>query len=105
MLRGGALLTLWLCCAPALAQPAPDDPAPQPAADPSAVPPSPGLDERADRAARNLFEDGRIAFAAARFGEALQYFRAAHRISERPILLFNIGSTLDRLRQDAEALE
>jgi len=58
-----------------------------------------------DRAARSLFEAGKIAFDLGRYEEALEYLQQAHDLSQRPILLFNIASTLDRLRRDQEALD
>lgn len=58
-----------------------------------------------DEQARGLFEAGRTAYSAARFADALRYFREAHGLSGRPELLFNIGSAAERLRRDREALE
>ncbi|MCG8556210.1 MAG: tetratricopeptide repeat protein [Proteobacteria bacterium] len=57
-----------------------------------------------DLQARSLFQAGRIAFEAGRFEQALGYFRQAYELSPRPLLLYNIASSLDRLRRDAEAL-
>ena len=54
---------------------------------------------------RDLFEQGRVAFTAARFAEALDLFRQAYALSERHALLYNIGQAADRLRLDREALE
>lgn len=58
-----------------------------------------------DAEARGLFEAGRAAFADGRFEDARDYFRRAHALSGRDALLYNIGSTEDRLRNDAAALE
>lgn len=58
-----------------------------------------------DVEARHLFEAGRLAFDQGRFEEALDYFRRSHSLSQRPALLYNIGSAADRLRRDDEAIE
>lgn len=58
-----------------------------------------------DQEARALFEAGRTAFRAGRFDAALKHFEGAYELSERPELLYNIGSAADRLRMDARALE
>lgn len=58
-----------------------------------------------DEEARANFEAGRIAFADARFADALPYFERAYELSHRPELLYNIGICQDRLGHDAEALE
>jgi len=56
--------------------------------------------------ARPLFEAGRAAYDEARYESALQYFRRAYELCpERPALLYNIGTTADRLRLDDEARE
>jgi len=58
-----------------------------------------------DAEARATFEAGQLAMQNGRFEVALSRFREAHELSGRPILLFNIGVTAERLRRDAEALE
>jgi len=58
-----------------------------------------------DREARSLYDAGRIAFDEGRFENALDYFKRAYELSQRPGLLHNIGTTADRLRRDEEALE
>lgn len=58
-----------------------------------------------DAEARSLFEAGRTAFAAGRFEAALARFQEAYELSQRPALLYNIGTAADRLRRDAQALE
>lgn len=63
------------------------------------------LDADAEAAARQHFEDGRLAFAEGRAEVALTEFRAAYDISQRPELLYNIGLVEDRLRHDREALD
>ena len=58
-----------------------------------------------EQEARTLFEAGRLAFEDGRFEDALDSFQRAHRLSNRPILLFNIGACLDRLQRHREAVE
>ena len=94
------LLSFALASAPAasLAQRSASTPPPPPAALPTP-------EEGRDAQARDLFEQGRVAFTAARFAEALDLFRQAYALSERHALLYNIGQAADRLRLDREALE
>jgi tetratricopeptide (TPR) repeat protein len=58
-----------------------------------------------DQEAHNLFEAGLSAYQDGRFEAALGHFQNAYELSDRPALLFNIGSCLDRLRRDAEAVD
>ncbi len=59
-----------------------------------------------DKAARGLFEAGSVAFEEGRYEEALGHFKQAYELSpNRHLLLYNIGSSFDRLRKDREALE
>jgi len=58
-----------------------------------------------DTEARLLFEAGSSAFGDGRYETALERFRQAYATSQRPELLYNIGSAADRLRRDEEALE
>jgi len=58
-----------------------------------------------DAEARSLFDAGSLAFEQGRYEEALERFVRAHELSGRAALLYNIGTTHDRLRNDAEALE
>lgn len=55
--------------------------------------------------ARVRFEAGRAAFDAGHYEDALRDFRRAHELSGRPELLYNIGSSAERLARDAEAVE
>jgi len=68
---------------------------------------SPPAAADADRTeeAKALFAAGRAAFDAGRFVDALDYFERSYAISKRPGLLYNIGITRDRLRDDERALE
>ncbi|MBX7193953.1 MAG: tetratricopeptide repeat protein [Sandaracinaceae bacterium] len=60
--------------------------------------------ERRDTEARLLFEAGRLAFSEGRFDEALGHFRRAYELSERPDLLYNVGTAADRAGQREEAV-
>ncbi len=62
-------------------------------------------DESLDQAARLTFQRAREAFVNGDYEEALRLFRQAYELSPRPVLLYNIAATLDRLRRDAEAVE
>lgn len=86
---GFTILALTLSVSSAFAQ----TPAPVPAPTP------------ADEEARALFEAGRIAFGNRRYTQALEMFERAYELSPRPALLYNLGSTLDRLRRDREAVD
>ena len=79
------------------------DAAPADAAQP-ATPPVGVAPDSLDQAARLLFESARAAFNSGDYTTALARFRSAYDASARPGLLFNIATTLDRLRQDDEAL-
>lgn len=57
-----------------------------------------------DDEARALFSAGQTAFADARYADALEHFKRAYGLSQRAVLLYNIGITEDRLRHDMEAL-
>jgi len=57
-----------------------------------------------DQEARDLFRLGKQAFDEGRFERALKYFKDAYDLSRRAQLQFNIGTVLDRLRRDREAV-
>jgi hypothetical protein len=61
--------------------------------------------EEADKKARSLFEQGRVAFQDGHYRDAWDYFRKAYLLSKRPELLYNVGQSADRMRMDREALE
>jgi tetratricopeptide (TPR) repeat protein len=63
------------------------------------------ISDKDDKEARDLFKLGKQAFDEARFERALKYFKDAYELSHRAALLSNIGTALDRLRRDREALE
>jgi uncharacterized protein HemY len=58
-----------------------------------------------DREARALYEAAVVAFDEGRFEDALRLFRRSYELSERPELLYNVGTAADRLRRNEEALE
>ena len=64
-----------------------------------------GAQDATDDEARANFEAGRIAYADARYGDALPYFMRAYELSPRPKLLYHIGVCHDRLGHDEEALD
>jgi tetratricopeptide (TPR) repeat protein len=63
------------------------------------------VDQARDEEARTRFTSANMAFADGRFEDALYDFKRAYELSGRPQLLFNIGSTAERMRRDEEALE
>ena len=58
-----------------------------------------------DEEARRLFEAGNVAFADGTFEAALSLWQRSYELSERPQLLYNIGTAADRLRRNEVALE
>ncbi|MBK8589113.1 MAG: tetratricopeptide repeat protein [Sandaracinaceae bacterium] len=61
--------------------------------------------QRRDDEARALYSAGEIAFSEGRYEYALVHFQRAYELSPRPILLFNIGASAERLSRDTLALE
>lgn len=61
--------------------------------------------QRRDDEARALYSAGEIAFGEGRYEYALVHFQRAYELSPRPILLFNIGASAERLSRDTLALE
>jgi tetratricopeptide (TPR) repeat protein len=61
--------------------------------------------EDREEEARALFMAGRAAYDAGRYEAALSRFQEAYDLSGRPALLYNVGQTADRLRQDQVALD
>lgn len=77
----------------------------QDAAEPSEETQAAQTQDYRDKAARGLFEAGSVAFEEGRYEEALDHFTKAYELSpNRHLLLYNIGSSFDRLRRDREAL-
>lgn len=58
-----------------------------------------------DAEAHALFEAGRMAFTEGHYEDAYERYAEAYRLSQRPELLYNMGSAADRLRRDELALE
>lgn len=54
--------------------------------------------------ARQAFEAGRNAYAEGNYEQALSHFQHSYELSHKPVLLYNIGMALDRLRRDEEAI-
>ncbi|MGE0788107.1 MAG: tol-pal system YbgF family protein [Sandaracinaceae bacterium] len=61
-------------------------------------------DTSADAEARALFDAGRIAYEQGHFDRALDAFSRSFELSGRREMLYNIGSTYDRLGRTAEAI-
>jgi tetratricopeptide (TPR) repeat protein len=62
--------------------------------------PTAGMEEEA----RNLFRAGSSAYSEGRYESALDYFRRSYELSGRSMLLYNMATAADRLRQDEDAL-
>ncbi len=108
---GKRFLWLLVCVAllasyapPTHAQPPANPPASGGQTPPAGEAPPQGGPEHDDQAARWLFNSAREAFEAGDYESALDRFEQSYRLSNRPALLYNIGTTLDRLRRDADAL-
>ena len=71
---------------------------------PATVAPTPTVAPGAEAEARALYTAGQAAFHEGRYENALEYLTRSYELSRRPALLFNLGTTYDRLRRDAEAL-
>jgi len=63
-----------------------------------------GTTESLDVEARALFTAGSTAFEDTRYGDALVHFQRAYELSQRSVLLYNVGVSADRVRRDAVAL-
>jgi|JI10StandDraft_1071094.scaffolds.fasta_scaffold399050_2 tetratricopeptide (TPR) repeat protein len=72
------------------------DPAPESA---------PATDPEVERLARELFEQGRDAYANGQFAEARDLFQHSYDLSGRPGLLYNIAQASERMRDDQHALD
>lgn len=69
------------------------------------LPPGLAPSEGEQAEARALFEAGRAAYNEGRLEDALGHFQRASELSDEPRLLYNVGTTADRLRRDELALE
>jgi hypothetical protein len=56
------------------------------------------VDAGAEAEARALYAAGQAAFHDGRYEHALEYLQRSYELSHRPALLYNIGTTFDRLR-------
>jgi tetratricopeptide (TPR) repeat protein len=65
----------------------------------------PTADPVRDEKARQLFSAGVAAYSEGHYENALENYRLAFELSDRPQLLFNIGIAAERLRRDQEALD
>ena len=63
------------------------------------------VDAQSDADARQIHEAGVVAFEAGSYEAAMRLFERAYELSERPELLYNIGTTADRLRENEKALD
>lgn len=61
-------------------------------------------DEERDEQGRQLFLAGATAYEGGRYDVALANFEAAHELTGRAALLYNVALAHDRLRHDADAL-
>ncbi len=66
---------------------------------------SAAVDAGAETEARALYAAGQAAFHDGRYQHALEYLQRSYELSHRPALLYNLGTTYDRLRRDREALD
>ncbi len=66
---------------------------------------TPAADPVRDEKARQLFSAGVAAYSEGHYENALENYRLAFEMSDRPQLLFNIGIAAERLRRDQEALD
>lgn len=87
----GVTVALGLCAAPAVAQSTQQLSAEQRGA----------LDDEA----RQLFEAGDVAYQNGRFDRAYEYFRQSYELSNRALILYNMGLSAELARRDEEALE
>ncbi len=61
-------------------------------------------DRSRDDEARGLYDAGVSAYEGGRYDEALSHFQRAYELSQRDMLLYNIGSAAERANQDELAL-
>jgi tetratricopeptide (TPR) repeat protein len=107
-MTGLTALSLGLAPAQALAQSTPSTGTPS-TGTPSTGTPSTGTSSETrtagrDAEARQLFDAGTVAYSEGRYENALEYMQRAYELSGRPALLYNVATTLERLRRDDEAL-
>jgi tetratricopeptide (TPR) repeat protein len=61
--------------------------------------------DASDEEARARFQSGRFAYNSGRFEEALRDFQRAYELSNRPLILYNVGLAYERLDMLPEAIE
>jgi len=64
-----------------------------------------GQSDEDEARARELFDNGSILYDEGRYEEAVAAFEAAYALSNRPLLLYNMASALERLGRWEEALD
>lgn len=84
---------------------APEAAAPEAAAQEAPAQDAPHAPSPEDARARGLFEQGAAAYEAGHYEAALGFFEESYALSGRATLLFNIGTSADRLRLNEKALE
>jgi len=96
--------------APAPAPPAPPSPAPAapvPAPTPAPAPtqaPAPAPSPEQLEAAKKAFAEGKKLHQQGKYGEAVEKFKESYRLSRNPLLLYNIGFTMDEAKETDMAL-
>lgn len=71
----------------------------------SCLTPSFALAQDDDAQALALYEEGVAAYTEGRYEEAARAFGAAHELSPRPLLLYNLANAHERLGHSAQAVE
>ena len=61
-------------------------------------------EDAADARARRLYREGDRAYAEGRYEDAVDKFDAAYRLSQRPLLLYNLGNAYERLGRFDDAI-
>lgn len=60
--------------------------------------------EDADSRARHLYRNGELLYAEGRYADAIAAWESAYRLSDRPLLLYNIANAQERLGRWEDAL-
>ena len=63
-----------------------------------------GADDDSDQRARVLYEEGTRLYEGGLYEEAVEAFKIAYALSRRPLLLYNMAQTMERIGQWDEAL-
>lgn len=75
----------------------------QPGGDPVPDEPPPPEVDPVDAKARALYTEGETAYARGHYDEAVARFQEAYELSKRPLLLFNLANTFERMGAYADA--